>query len=351
LKCSKAIASSFTLEAAAIISLAVAAIYWIDSVYLFIVITIDSAYGQTVSLPPSSQPVTPFKKWYDEQKEKVQLGNAIGVNITSPTKGQQVASGQHLAVSGASTDNSTSDCKVSVIVNGIRPYQPAAANGTGGINDYSTWNFMISPTYTTIKEGLNNKITSKLECTPNLTKWYSVNVTGIATTTESTEIEEEEQEMPSSVATSSNGKALLISLDIDKNPIALGENQTIEATVHDAITDEQIENAIVELNVTDDISAGDIIEEFSDQDGDISYTWELEEDNADEPGTYIATVQASADGYQSSSKTATFEVIEENEVQQDEDNEGEDEEPPPEDEESGDEESGDEESGDEEFGE
>jgi hypothetical protein len=327
LKCSKAIASSFTLEVAAIILLAIAAIYWIDSIYLFIVITIDSAYGQTVSSPPSSQPVTPFKKWYDEQKEKAQLGNAIGVKITSPTKGQQVASGQHLAVSGTSTDNSTSDCKVSVIVNGIRPYQPATANGTGGINDYSTWNFILNSTYASIKEGPNNKITSKLECTPNLTKWYSVNVTGIATTTELTKIEEE-QEMPSSAATSGNGKALLISLDINKNPIVLGENQSIEATVHDAITDEQIENAIVELKVTDDISAGDIIEEFSDQDGDISYTWELAEDNA-EPGTYIATVQASAYGYQSSSKTATFEVLEENEVQQDEEideNEGEDEE-------------------------
>jgi hypothetical protein len=323
LKCSKAIALSFTLGAAAIISLAVAAIYWIDSVYLFVVITIDSAYGQAASLPSSSQPVTPFKKWYDEQKEKAQVGNAIGVKITSPTKGQQVASGQHLGVSGTSTDNSTSDCKVSVIVNGIRPYQPAAAYGTDGINDYSTWNFILNSSYASIKEGPNNKITSKLECTPNLTKWYSVNVTGIATTSTETE---EGQEMASSVVGSSNGKALLISMDIDKNLIALGENQTIEATVYDAITDEQIENAIVELKVTDDdTSAGNIIEEFSDQDGDISYTWELEEDNI-EPGTYIATVQASAYGYQSSSDTATFEVIEENEVQQDEDNEGEDEE-------------------------
>jgi hypothetical protein len=322
-KCSKAIDSSSILEAA-IISLAITAIYWIDSVYLFMVVTIDSAYGQAVSLPPSSQPVTPFKKWYDEQKEKAQLGDAQGVKITSPTKGQQVASGQHLAVSGTSTDNSTSDCKVSVIVNDIRPYQPAAANGTGGMNDYSSWNFILNSSYASIKEGPNNKITSKLECTPNLTKWYSVNVTGITTTIGSTEIvEEEEQEMPSSAATSSNDNALLISLDIDKNPIALGENQTIEATVHDAITDEQIENAMVELKVTDDISAGDIIEEFSDQDGDISHTWELEEDNA-EPGMYIATVQASADGYQSSSKTAIFEVIQENEVQQDGDNEGED---------------------------
>jgi hypothetical protein len=43
----------------------------------------------------------------------------------------------------------------------------------------------------------------------------------------------------------------------------------IEATVHDAITDEQIENAIVELKLTDDdTSAGNMIEEFSDQDGE-----------------------------------------------------------------------------------
>lgn len=31
--------------------------------------TTNSAYAQTVSLPSSPQEVTPFKKWYDEQKE------------------------------------------------------------------------------------------------------------------------------------------------------------------------------------------------------------------------------------------------------------------------------------------
>jgi hypothetical protein len=278
---------------------------------------ISTAYAQRESTP--SEVSTPFLEWYKKQNYNLQENNSLSVKIMSPVKGEQVPSGQGIIVSGISSDNATSDCKVSVIVNDVKPYQQAVANGTGGTNDYSSWNFMITPAYTTIKEGPDNKITSKLECTPNLTKWYSVNVTGIATTTELTEIGEE-QEMRSSAATSSNDKALLISLDIDKNPITLEENQTIEATVHDAITDEQIENAIVELKVTDDMSAGDIIEEFSDQDGDISHTWELEEDNA-EPGTYIATVQASADGYQSSSKTATFEVIEENEVQPDNEDE------------------------------
>ncbi|MGB6593279.1 MAG: hypothetical protein WBE68_17405 [Candidatus Nitrosopolaris sp.] len=44
------------------------------------------------------------------------------IKITSPTKGQQV---QVQAISGISADNTTSGCKVSVIVNGIKPYQNA----------------------------------------------------------------------------------------------------------------------------------------------------------------------------------------------------------------------------------
>ncbi|HKG31117.1 MAG TPA: PKD domain-containing protein, partial [Nitrososphaeraceae archaeon] len=48
-----------------------------------------------------------------------------------------------------------------------------------GINDYSIWNFLLNSSYASIKEGSNNKITAKLVCPPDLTKWYSVNVTGI----------------------------------------------------------------------------------------------------------------------------------------------------------------------------
>ena len=141
---------------------------------------IATAYGQREL--PSSGTSTPFLEWYEGQRTNQQVTNPLAVKITSPATGQQVPPGQSLIVSGVSSDNSTSDCEVSVIVNGIRPYQPSFANGTGGINDYSTWNLWITPSYTTIKEGSDNKITSKLECTPNLTKWYSVNVTGVGTT-------------------------------------------------------------------------------------------------------------------------------------------------------------------------
>ena len=111
--------------------------------------------------------------------------NNIGVKITSPAKGQQVPIGI-LKVEGTSTAGQDLDkehhtgCKVSVILNDIKPYQPATATGSGGQNNYSKWSYMLTPNYATIEEGVN-KITSKLSCdNDTITKWYSVNVTGIA---------------------------------------------------------------------------------------------------------------------------------------------------------------------------
>jgi hypothetical protein len=106
----------------------------------------------------------------------------IGVKIISPTTGQTVSAGddQQLHIAGTSTDDSISNCEVAVIVNGVRPYQPVIANGSSGIKDYSTWNYLLNSSYTSIKASPDNKITAKLICSPNLTKWYSVNVTGIS---------------------------------------------------------------------------------------------------------------------------------------------------------------------------
>jgi hypothetical protein len=111
--------------------------------------------------------------------------NKLGVKITSPTKGQQVQAGSNNLVStGTSTDNKNSDCKVSVIFNHVKPYQQAIPTGHNGTNDYSTWEYSLKPSYTVIKEGVN-KVTAKLSCNINsttLTKFYSVNFTGISKT-------------------------------------------------------------------------------------------------------------------------------------------------------------------------
>src|SRR5919108_147464 len=148
--------------------------------------TTNSAYAQTVSLPPSSsQEVAPFKKLYDEQKEEKQQpsnNNNVGIKITSPVKGQKVPVGE-LVVSGTSTDDATTDCQAYVDVNDIKPMQNTTAAGVGGQNDYSNWTFTYTSKYHIISEGVN-ELTAKLSCITNpanITKYYSVNVTGVAT--------------------------------------------------------------------------------------------------------------------------------------------------------------------------
>ena len=90
---------------------------------------INGAYGQQES--PSSQGSTPFLEWYQTQRANQQISNPLAVKITSPVMGQQVPAGQSLIVSGVSSDNSTSECKVSVIVNGEKPYQTAICKRDG----------------------------------------------------------------------------------------------------------------------------------------------------------------------------------------------------------------------------
>jgi hypothetical protein len=84
--------------------------------------------------------------------------------------------------------SSSSNCQVSVIVNGVKPYQPATATGPGGPTDYSKWNFVLTSKYTTIKQGPNNKITAKYTCkdNPSGVSFYSVNVIGAAAATTTT---------------------------------------------------------------------------------------------------------------------------------------------------------------------
>ena len=107
---------------------------------------------------------------------------SLGVRIIDPAKGQQVATGKNLALSGTASYNATSSCGVFVIVDGVRPYQKTTPIGETGGSDYSKWKYTLTPAYAgTIREGIN-RITAKLICQANpanLTKFYSINVTGM----------------------------------------------------------------------------------------------------------------------------------------------------------------------------
>jgi hypothetical protein len=108
------------------------------------------------------------------------LQPAVGVKITSPTTNQNVSTGQ-LTITGTSTDTPTSECQVYVDWNDRKPYQRAIAAGSAGNGDYSKWNHTYTASYNEITNG-TNELTSKISCLAsptNLTKWYSINVTGI----------------------------------------------------------------------------------------------------------------------------------------------------------------------------
>ena len=114
------------------------------------------------------------------------------LKIVSPVKGQHIPTGTNLTVTGISSDNSITNCQVSLLLNDLKPYQKTTPTGKSSSTDYSSWRYVINNSkYGSIKEG-TNKITSKLTCDnsnqPNVastgvSKWYSINITGISAKT------------------------------------------------------------------------------------------------------------------------------------------------------------------------
>jgi hypothetical protein len=151
------------------------------SVLLFAVM-VNTAITYAQKVPTNTQQTPPLSS-------SSSIPRLHTVKITSPSKGQQVLVGKNLTISGitdtAAGNIATSHCQVSIIANGIKPYQPAIGSGPSGAADYSKWNFVLSSKYATIKQGPNNKITAKYTCSNNPTavSFYSVNVTGRATLT------------------------------------------------------------------------------------------------------------------------------------------------------------------------
>ncbi|HYT42790.1 MAG TPA: hypothetical protein VEP90_10610 [Methylomirabilota bacterium] len=262
------------------------------------------------------------------------------VKITSPAKGQQVVVDKNLIVSGTSIDNTTSDCGVSVIVNGVKPYRLASANGGAGPKDYSKWNFTLTPAYTSIKQG-QNKITAKFSCTndPNLISHSSVNVTGVGTSltpiaTQQKQNSTGKNSTTTNVNTTSTGKAISpvtsssssqpkvastnnntnsgstmsVSIHLAKKSVQPGDKQTVIIKVTDLNSTSPVVGASVLGRVTDP-SGGSFkkLAGTTDDTGKSSYSWTVSQ--GDTPGKYKTIIEVSANGYKNNTASKTFQVI------------------------------------------
>ena len=256
------------------------------------------------------------------------------VKITSPIKGQTVPVGKDLRISGSSTANATtSNCSVSVIVNGIGRYHDASPNGTSSHNDYSKWNFTLTPSYTAIKQG-QNKITSKFSCIkdPTAISHYSVNVTGVTAGLNSTGTSPVSSNSTIPVSSNSthpvtskatipvtskstsaslltgknNNQVLSVSLRLDKNSLHPGDKQTITISVHDKNSSNPIAGASVIGKITSPVGPFKKVGGITDEKGKASYSWKVS--YVDTTGKYKLTTEVSSPGYQKYSTSKTFKV-------------------------------------------
>ena len=102
----------------------------------------------------------------------------MSIKITSHIQNQTVPANKPLKISGISSDNVNSNCTVYADWNDQKPLQKVTPAGPNGSNDSINWTFTYTSNYHVITEGAN-ELTSKLDCGSGLTKYYTVNVTGI----------------------------------------------------------------------------------------------------------------------------------------------------------------------------
>jgi len=245
------------------------------------------------------------------------------IKILSPNNDQKVpvTNNNNLVVYGTSSDDRSKNCKVSVLLNGIKPYQKTIAIGKNGANDFSTWRYKLDPSYTIIREG-SNKLTSKITChTDNhiSNKWTSVDLIGTrkhnggSNSNTNTTTDVIKPPLP-----------LRISTSVDKNPITAGDIQTVTVRVHNpgitnsAISGAKVRGHVIDLSSSSFSSSSSfhsknmnaVVEHFdgnTDKNGKVSYSWKVPL-NTPIGTPYIIKVNALFDKYSGRSESDIFTV-------------------------------------------
>ena len=238
------------------------------------------------------------------------------INIVNPVTTQNVSSQDGLIISGQSSDNNIKNCSVSVIVNDVKPYQNAVAKGSGGVTDFSAWEFVLHNTYTHINEGAN-KITSKLLCAAESPRWYSVFVNGVPNSSNADAFSpaqsgEQQQNMPTTNLSESNeidgnDNELHVSILPLKNQVERGDTQNATITVTDsgsrAVANAEIDGKLIYPgeNFEKDFNG------ITDSQGKFVYSWTIGEKG--DVGALSIEVEVSSQGYPPSSATGSFDIV------------------------------------------
>lgn len=253
---------------------------------------------------------------------------AISIKIESPLSTQQVPVGE-LKISGTSSDNASAQCQVYVDWNNLKPYQLATPTGPNGTSDFSTWSFTYTSKYHLIQTGPND-LTSKITCLvppagPTVTKWFSINVTGSSSPTQTPnqtsnvqlplptannkvpnsakpQTSTSQSDLPIDTTTTSNSDKISLDLSVEHNPISAGERQTVSLTASDPATGNTLDRVFLRLTIKD--PSGNIVKDYTDNDGTLEPSFRI---NEDVTGTFSVLASASQAGIETT-KSITFVV-------------------------------------------
>ena len=260
---------------------------------------------------------------------------AITIKIESPLGNQQVPVGE-LTISGTSSDNSSSQCQVYLDWNNLKPYQLATPTGSNGSADFSKWSFTYTSKYHLIQTGVND-LTSKITCLvppagPTVTKWYSINVTGTATSNRSSNVQlplptantktpasntqtpASNTQTPASntqtpslqsgasvnTTNTSNSDKINLQINVESNPIPAGDRQKVAVTASDPQTGNTLDRVFVRLTIKD--PSGNVVKDYTDTDGELAPSFRIGNDIT---GTYSVLASASQAGIKAT-KSTTF---------------------------------------------
>ena len=115
-------------------------------------------------------------------------------------------------------------------------------------------------------------------------------------------VPEPESNLTATVPQSSRSGPLKVDITVKQNPISRGEMQTVTLSVSDPMTGAPIESIFVHLTIKDPL--GRVVKDYIDNDGKLSPTFVIGENNA---GTFTILGTASQAGVESS-KLSSFEV-------------------------------------------
>ena len=141
------------------------------------------------------------------------------------------------------------------------------------------------------------------------TEWaqkYGCTISSSSTTT-TTQTRQSSSSSSGSSDKEPTGKQLQLDISVANDPIVRGNKQTITSEVSDSKSKDKVSGAAIEGKMTYTTGNTKSFSGVSDSSGKLSSSLEIGPNS--NPGTFRVNVEASANGYESTSKSTTFQVI------------------------------------------